>query len=147
MSCRSTKLTQNMMLNPNKKYLTQQLTSAPLKWCCFLLILSRAANAVVLIQRSANVKYKRNGKNSIRKRFMHMQPSTFPPKLRTSNTSQTTTLHHQQTLFPQSWILPFLTYIKGANGVNGWGNQCSRSPLINPARFGLVSWDVFDILT
>lgn len=45
------KLTQKMMLNPNKKYFTQQLTSAPLKWCCFLLMLSGPANAIVLIQR------------------------------------------------------------------------------------------------
>lgn len=34
-------LTQNKMLNPNRKYFTQQLTSAPLKWWCFLLILPR----------------------------------------------------------------------------------------------------------
>lgn len=39
-------LTQNIMLNPNKMYFTQQLTSVPLKWRRFLLILPGMVVAV-----------------------------------------------------------------------------------------------------
>lgn len=44
------------MLNPNKKYLTQQLTSAPFKWRCFLLILPR--KIVTAAIREAKVTYR-----------------------------------------------------------------------------------------
>lgn len=111
MNCRSTKLTQNMMLNPNKKYLTQQLTSAPLKWCCFLLILSRAANAVVLIQRSANVnvKYKRNGKKFDSCIYISAEAAN-QRYIANHNTAPS------KDAFPQSWILQFLTYKQGMKG-------------------------------